>query len=266
MKWILVLSLICLSWLISCSTSTEGGGANEQGIRFKVVDEQSKPLEDVGVHFYIDFGFWDVPYPLRAESKCIKTSSTPPTDIFLRQNYPNPFNPTTSVYFGLPVDTWTELTIYYKNEQEPLRVLVNDSLQAGYYVVLWDGKTDEGRYLTNNIYQYQLKTGGVILQKELCLNMADPEHIRELRCIPLTKTNSKGLAFVDTSFLPLGKEVPWIDEQGNELAILQVPDKLTFMFIKNGYTAGLLEVELNPVPVDEKTIVLSRSQQKILRH
>ena len=258
MKWMVLISLFCLSWFVSCSTSTEGSGANEQGIRFKVLDEQGKPLKEVGVHFYIDFGFWDMPYPLKAENKFIKTSSTPPTDIILRQNYPNPFNPNTSVYFGLPVNTWTELTIYYKDEQEPLRVLVNDSLRAGYYVVLWDGTTDEGRYLTNNIYQYQIKAGGKTLRKELCLNMADPEQVRNLNCVPIAKTNNSGTAFVDTTYLPLNKEVVWVDEEGNELGILEVPEKLTFFFLKDGYESAFTEVELNPIPADEKTIVLKR--------
>jgi len=78
----------------------------------------------------------------------------------LEQNYPNPFNPETTISFSLNTEITenTELVIYNLKGQK-VKTLVNEKLDAGTHLVMWDGKDENGKSVTSGIYFYQLNAG-----------------------------------------------------------------------------------------------------------
>jgi len=91
----------------------------------------------------------------------------------LLQNYPNPFNPATTIQFrvlssgtGKPIHT--TLNIYNLLGQK-VRSLVEEDKLPGSYQVIWDGKNDEGQYVSSGIYFYVLKTEDLIQTKKMIM-------------------------------------------------------------------------------------------------
>ena len=81
----------------------------------------------------------------------------------LHQNYPNPFNPGTTIGFSLSKGGYTTLEVYSVNGQL-VDVLLNKSLQAGYYEKRW-----EASGLASGLYIYILKSGGMQLHRKMLL-------------------------------------------------------------------------------------------------
>ncbi|NUM79243.1 T9SS type A sorting domain-containing protein [bacterium] len=91
-----------------------------------------------------------------------------PDKFDLHQNAPNPFNPTTSLRYSLKEKTKVRLTIYNILGHE-VRLLINTVQDAGYKVITWDGKNNEGKELPSGIYIYRLEAGQFIKSKKMLL-------------------------------------------------------------------------------------------------
>jgi len=78
--------------------------------------------------------------------------------VLLFYNYPNPFNVTTTIWYKLPEELYVSIKIY-----DPLgkrvRSLVNQVEQPGYRTVTWDGKNDDGTFMSSGLYLYTLHAG-----------------------------------------------------------------------------------------------------------
>ncbi|HPR17028.1 MAG TPA: C25 family cysteine peptidase [Candidatus Cloacimonadota bacterium] len=70
-------------------------------------------------------------------------------------NYPNPFNPTTTINFGLSVDSKVNLTIYNTKGQK-VKTLLSQALEAGYHHVTWNGQDEYGKQVSSGIYFYEM--------------------------------------------------------------------------------------------------------------
>lgn len=86
----------------------------------------------------------------------------------LEQNYPNPFNPTTRIKFSLPEANFVNLSIYNLLGQK-IKVLVNESLQPGFYEKIWDGTDDFDVKMASGIYVYLLSANSYRNSKKLIL-------------------------------------------------------------------------------------------------
>ena len=73
-------------------------------------------------------------------------------------NAPNPFNPETSIGFELGEEGWVELTVYDVLGQR-IRRLVAESLRAGVYRMVWDGRDVGGGAVSSGVYFYRLQAG-----------------------------------------------------------------------------------------------------------
>ncbi|MFC1651424.1 FlgD immunoglobulin-like domain containing protein, partial [Candidatus Latescibacterota bacterium] len=87
-------------------------------------------------------------------------SSDLPDAFALSKNFPNPFNPTTTIEYAIPSDGagHVDMVIYNINGQK-VRTLVNETQDAGYYNVVWDGRNDSGEMVSSGLYLYRIVSG-----------------------------------------------------------------------------------------------------------
>ncbi|MBL7028687.1 MAG: T9SS type A sorting domain-containing protein, partial [Candidatus Marinimicrobia bacterium] len=81
-----------------------------------------------------------------------------PTEYMLDQNYPNPFNPSTTIRYGLPEDSNVSLVIYDVRGQV-VQTLESGHQSAGWYDIVWNGETAEGKTISTGIYFARLVAG-----------------------------------------------------------------------------------------------------------
>lgn len=82
-----------------------------------------------------------------------------PAEFVLNQNYPNPFNPSTTMQYGLPDDSNVSLVIY-DIRGNLVQTLQSDHQSAGWYDVVWNGETADGKTVSTGVYFARLVAGG----------------------------------------------------------------------------------------------------------
>ena len=76
---------------------------------------------------------------------------------FEMSNYPNPFNPITAISYRLPSNTKNVIIEIYNLKGQLVQTLIPfPSRGLGTSEVVWDGKDETGRILSNGIYFYKL--------------------------------------------------------------------------------------------------------------
>ncbi|MBT3824079.1 MAG: T9SS type A sorting domain-containing protein [Candidatus Marinimicrobia bacterium] len=94
-------------------------------------------------------------------------SEIPPTGIYGRQlpkelvlspAFPNPFNPSTTIRYGIPDYSYVSLEIY-DLRGNIVRTLESGQQTAGWYNVVWNGQSAEGRTISTGIYFARLIAG-----------------------------------------------------------------------------------------------------------
>ncbi len=86
-----------------------------------------------------------------------------PSSYKLEQNYPNPFNPTTNIQFDLPIQSYTELTIFDMLGRK-VETLVSKELQAGTHTYIWNASR-----ASSGIYLYRMVTHESVTTKKMLL-------------------------------------------------------------------------------------------------
>ena len=81
-----------------------------------------------------------------------------PSSFSLKQNYPNPFNPSTTIRYGLPEESNVSLVIFDVRGQV-VQTLESGHKSAGWYDVVWNGETSEGKTISTGIYFARLVAG-----------------------------------------------------------------------------------------------------------
>jgi len=81
-----------------------------------------------------------------------------PTTYILDQNYPNPFNPSTTIRYGLPEHSNVSLVIY-DLRGNVVQVVESTTQDAGWYNVVWNGETSDGKTISTGIYFARLVVG-----------------------------------------------------------------------------------------------------------
>ncbi len=90
------------------------------------------------------------------------------TNYTLHQNYPNPFNPSTVIKYQLPSTSNAQLNIYNVKGQL-VKTLVNETQNAGYYNITWDGKDNDNREVASGLYIYRITAGDYMETKRMLL-------------------------------------------------------------------------------------------------
>jgi hypothetical protein len=91
-----------------------------------------------------------------------------PDQFQLRANFPNPFNPITSIKYDLPEDAPVSLMIYDITGRE-IRHLVNETQNAGFKAIMWDGTNNYGHQVGTGMYLYQIKAGSFVQTRKMIL-------------------------------------------------------------------------------------------------
>jgi len=79
------------------------------------------------------------------------TGTEIPKATSLSDNFPNPFNPTTRITFSLSRKSHVRLRIY-DVAGRLVRVLIDETRNAGTYGAVWDGKNENGHATASGIY------------------------------------------------------------------------------------------------------------------
>ena len=74
----------------------------------------------------------------------------------LSQNYPNPFNPSTTIRFGLPMQSAITLRVFDLLGREVL-TLAEETRPAGYHSIVWDGRDRNGSMVASGVYFFRLE-------------------------------------------------------------------------------------------------------------
>jgi len=93
---------------------------------------------------------------------------TVPENFMLLQNYPNPFNPITNIEFTIPQAAHVKLEIFNVLGKRVV-ALVDEKIGAGYKIVEWDGKDDQGMDVSTGVYFYRLKVGDFTQTRKMVL-------------------------------------------------------------------------------------------------
>ncbi|MHC1737234.1 MAG: FG-GAP-like repeat-containing protein [Ignavibacteriaceae bacterium] len=97
-------------------------------------------------------------------SKPIEVDVTAPFTYSLDQNYPNPFNPSTSIKFGLPVETTVDLRVFDILGNEVANLINNEMMTAGSHIVNFNAAN-----LSTGTYFYRLSTSDFTSVKKMQL-------------------------------------------------------------------------------------------------
>ncbi len=123
------------------------------------------------------FGGWNID---DIELIAVYDSADTPTDIgenendilpnrfVLEQNYPNPFNPATRIDFSLARASDVKLEIFNILGRKII-ALVDETVPAGRYSVLWDGRDAAGGRVASGIYFYRLQADDFIDTRKMIL-------------------------------------------------------------------------------------------------
>ena len=87
----------------------------------------------------------------------------------LSQNYPNPFNPETTIRYDLSSDAIVSLTVYNIMGQVVRKLVDGESLAAGQYQAVWNGRNESGVGVASGMYFYLLHAGDYVAKRKMVL-------------------------------------------------------------------------------------------------
>ena len=91
-----------------------------------------------------------------------------PEAFVLEQNYPNPFNPSTVIRYGLSEASHVKVAIFDVLGKE-ITTLVDETQNAGYKSVTWNGRNAFGQIVPAGIYLYRVEAAGQVQIKKMIL-------------------------------------------------------------------------------------------------
>ena len=271
--------LVYLNWITASETQNAYFNVwrSDDGFNFVKITTDSIPghgtTSETHQYSYIDSTLTSGTYHYRLEdvdSLGVSTFSEPLTvaenqetitqEYSLSQNFPNPFNPQTTIQFDIPSNKLVHLRIFTWPLRDTVRTLFDQNATAGRYSVTWDGKDDYGTNVTNGLYSYEFVTSDTTIEKVMCLNMLDPEHIRSVSCVPIRKTNSDGEFFISSCCLPIGEIVPQTEENGPDVVDELTISQIGVVALKEGYESQTMTVTMTKTQA--KTVEFILNPQK----
>jgi hypothetical protein len=169
-----VLILLCTAWLTAASAETgwertqvpdsipwwsvnAGGSLHDGSGSYRLSSSVGQSVAGVaaGANYRVHVGFWNpalMVVGLREGGIVLI-----PKVHSIAQNYPNPFYGSTTIRYALPKSEPVRIEVFNITGQT-VQVLVNDVEPAGYKLLTWDGKDEEGMELGCGVYFYRITT------------------------------------------------------------------------------------------------------------
>jgi len=91
-----------------------------------------------------------------------------PDEYALFHNYPNPFNPSTMIEYALPQESKVYLVIYDILGRH-VKTLVNQTQEAGFKSIRWNGKNDMGQQVSAGVYFFRIQAGHYMKTRKMIL-------------------------------------------------------------------------------------------------
>ena len=98
----------------------------------------------------------------------LDSDSLLPSEYNLIQNYPNPFNPSTTISFTVPSEGHVIISVFDLNGRL-VSTLLDQSIDAGYHSIHWDGVDSNGLNVSAGLYIYTLQADGISLSSKMIL-------------------------------------------------------------------------------------------------
>ena len=96
------------------------------------------------------------------------SEKTPEQNFITAESYPNPFNPETQIAYTLGVSERVQIRIYNITGQL-IRTFDQGYQPAGSYVVLWDGRNENGDMTASGVYLYRIEAGSYHMTNRMVL-------------------------------------------------------------------------------------------------
>ncbi|HPA24885.1 MAG TPA: T9SS type A sorting domain-containing protein, partial [Candidatus Cloacimonas sp.] len=134
-----------------------GLDTSTNGFSYQIIDDTWEPVETGEIM-------------LRAivEGPNAGEDPTLPPLVLDAKNYPNPFNPETTISFSIPASGQTSVKIYNLKGQL-VRTLVDETMNAGYQKVAWNGTDDNQKSVASGVYFYRVNNAGKIITRKMLL-------------------------------------------------------------------------------------------------
>ncbi|MGQ9602583.1 MAG: FlgD immunoglobulin-like domain containing protein [bacterium] len=88
--------------------------------------------------------------------------------VCLHQNSPNPFSVSTKIAFDAPEVNKVRLSIF-DVKGELVKTIIDGFVPEGHKEVIWDGKDESGKAVSNGIYFYRLSTENSVVTRKMVL-------------------------------------------------------------------------------------------------
>jgi hypothetical protein len=92
----------------------------------------------------------------------------PVTATALLGNYPNPFNPETTIAWCLKEAAPVKIEIYNSKGQR-IRTLLDETKAGGWYQTVWNGRDDNGDFVSSGVYMYRMSAGSYLASRKMML-------------------------------------------------------------------------------------------------
>ena len=94
---------------------------------------------------------------------CLSSDINIPDALYLSQNYPNPFNPISMIEYGIPENSYVDISLYDLNGRK-LNTMVNSLHRSGYYKL-----TLSSENLNSGIYLIKIKSGNMVQTRKITI-------------------------------------------------------------------------------------------------
>lgn len=217
MRRIIIFCMILFVFIVGCEKATSPGIQSK--IKGTVLDPSGNPIVDAKI--LVNFNI-DCDYPIGRTSGLLKKNFTiidsidpgppiPPTSIL--GNYPNPFTSTTVIVLQIGSPCTISVWIEDNFDNEVKTIFADQSCQAGYSHVVWNGKNNDNDNIQNGLYKMLLSAEDEYYCDTLFV-FKDYEDFTYDNITPLSTTNAAGHFTIYTHDLPLNYVGDYFDTEG----------------------------------------------------
>ncbi len=210
--------LLIIIWIFLFACSNSSAPEFNSHIRGIVRNTQGDPVKDA----LIEMNFHTILLPASVE----KTAASP----------------ITSFKFSIANAGYIRFGIKKRNSDNLVKFLIDDSLQAGYYSVTWDGKNSDGKYVISDVYRAFLEVEGQLqVEKEIAYlrEYSEDDTINTLEYFAMT--NARGEFEISQEDLPFGYQFNATDDSGNFIGKNEITREIKIWALHHAYQLTVLD-------------------------